>query len=87
MNPKLLKLIEFNKQDGFMKLQFLILGSFVVDGIFEASTGKVWLLGDSMAKQIGFPDFMEMIKNDTCLDFVTRIETKKHPVVGWLFRY
>lgn len=87
MKPKLLKLIEFNKQDGFMKLQFLILGSFVIDGIFEASTGKVWLLGDSMAKQIGFPDFMEMIKIDSCLDFVTRIETKKHPLHGWLFRY
>lgn len=87
MKPQIVKLLEVNTKEGFMKLQFLILNRLIVDGIFEVKTGKIWLLGDSMAQRVGFNTFMEMAEDDSWLDFITKIQTEKHPVHGWVFRF
>lgn len=63
MKPQIVKLLEVNTKEGFMKLQFLILNRLIVDGIFEVKTGKIWLLGDSMAQRVGFSTFMEIAEN------------------------
>lgn len=87
MTVKVLNILSIDNQEGFIKLELLIIGRLHVKGIYIAESGQIWVFGDSMAKAVGFSDFMAMAESDTWCDFIAARESEKHPLHGWIFRF